>query len=130
VSEANFKDKLAGDLDARYTKLLEVIDQGLEATKKVWATCQKCGKRTEVEITDTRGAIEAANFIASHAHGRPGIASDGSAEDRVIFVRVRGGSDAARIYEAALKFVPEELHDEFHLEAAYRPSTTTKGNDE
>ena len=49
MADQTFRDRLEADLERRYSKLLEVIDSGLEATKTVWCTCSKCGKRTEVE---------------------------------------------------------------------------------
>jgi hypothetical protein len=124
MSEPNFRDKLQSDLDARYAKLLEVIDGGLEAKKKIWTTCGRCNKRTEVEVQDVKGSIEAANFLAQHAHGRPGVAGDGSTDERVIFVRASGDSDALRIWNAAKKFIPADKLELFALEAAYVPEKT------
>jgi hypothetical protein len=107
---SDFKQKLAEDLDARYERLLAVIDKGMESVKTTWVSCPRCGKRSEVEIQDTRAAIAAAEFVASHAHGRPGIAADDSDEERITFIRIVADeeSDAIRIFKLAEEFVPKD----------------------
>jgi hypothetical protein len=83
----DFRDRLQGDLEPRYGKLLEAIDNGLSATKKAWVNCPHCKKRSEVEVTDTKAALEAAEFIANQSHGRPGVAADGAESERVKVLR-------------------------------------------
>jgi hypothetical protein len=117
-----FRDRLQADLEARYSKLLKVIDDGLEAQKEFSATCEHCNRRTRVQVNDVRGAILAAEFIANQSHGRPGVAAGDSDGEKIIFIRCVDENDAHRIYEAALKVIPKERFEEFASLAAYRPT--------
>jgi hypothetical protein len=115
LSELPFRDRLSADLESRYEQLLKTIDEGMEAKKQVWVSCPHCKKRSEVEVTDTRAAILAAEFVANQSHGRPGVDTGTGDDDRIIFVRIVGDSeeDAARVFWAAEKFVPADKHDAF-----------------
>jgi hypothetical protein len=108
VSEPrSFRDRLQGDLDGRYDKLLKVIDDALAATTTHWVNCPHCRKRSQVEVTDTRAAIAAAEFFANQAEGRPGVDARGSedAVEPIIFERVVYLFDAAEAakYESTKK---------------------------
>lgn len=123
-----FRDKLSDDLDARYDKLLKVIDDGMAASKKVTVSCVHCRKRSDVDVPDVRAAIAAADFFAAHAHGRPGTADNSPESEKINFVRlvVNTDSDVARILEAARTFIPEDKHIEF-LKAASRENGSDAG---
>lgn len=109
MSEQGFKQRLADDLDARYQKLLEVVDAALESRRKVWVdvACKDCGRKQRVlaEVNDIDAALKASEFMAQHGHGRPGVASP-DIDDRVTFLRVTGDVTAA--LEAAKRLWGEE----------------------
>lgn len=123
MAELPFRDRLSADLESRYEQLLKTIDEGMEAKKQVWVSCPHCKKRSEVEVTDTRAAIMAAEFVANQSHGRPGIDTGSGEDDRIIFVRIVGNSDedAVKVFRAAEKYVPADLHDAFLRAAAFDP---------
>ena len=85
-------------------------------------TCKHCDRRTEAQIPDVKAAIDAATFLADQSHGRPGVATDNSDGEKIIFIRCFDDNDAHRIYEAACKVIPAERFEEFAGLAAYRPT--------
>ena len=113
----NFRDRLLGDLDQRYDKLVGVIDAALEAKQEVWLGGPACKKKSKVLVQDTRAAIAAAEFFANQSSGRPGVDDRGadSEQERITFTRVLHLTDQElekRVIDAAESFVPAE-----HLEA-------------
>lgn len=88
TDEKTFRDRLQADLEDRYGRLLEVIDNGLDAKTTAWVNCPHCKKRNEVEVVDTKAALAAAEFIANQSHGRPGVAADGVDDEQIKLVRV------------------------------------------
>ena len=113
----NFRDRLLGDLDQRYDKLVGVIDSALEAKQEVWLSCPACKKKSKVLVQDTRAAIAAAEFFANQSSGRPGVDDRGadSEQERITFTRVLHLTDQElekRVIDAAEAFVPAA-----HLEA-------------
>lgn len=88
TDQASIRDRFQADLDARYDQLLAVIDEGLAATKRVWVSCPHCKRRSEVDVPDTKAALEAAEFTANRSLGRPGVESDPAESERIIFERV------------------------------------------
>jgi hypothetical protein len=88
LSEQELRNKLQGDLARRYDALQTLVDDGLKAQRKVWLSCPSCRKRSEVEVPDVRGAVQAFEAFANQAYGRPGLASSGPDSERIVFERV------------------------------------------
>lgn len=88
TDEKPFRDRLQKDLDERYSKLLEVIDNGLSAKTTSWVNCPHCKKRNEVEVVDIKSALAAADFITAQSLGRPGVAVEGEAGEQVKLLRI------------------------------------------
>lgn len=88
TAEKPLREKLKGDLEARYEKLLLMLDEGMTATKRVRMprNCLKCGcKHIEfVEIPNTETALKVAEFFANQGFGRPGT-SDEKVEASIVF---------------------------------------------
>lgn len=76
-SDLSMRDRLKGDLDARYDKLLSLLDEGMTATRKVRVErdCSKCGCAhvDYVEVQDFKTARDIAEFFANQGFGRPGV---------------------------------------------------------
>jgi hypothetical protein len=79
------RDRLAEDLEERYDKLLEVIEDAMKATKQHRAWCPECKKSVTVEVTDTRAALLAAEFITNQGFGRPGQAPSDIEQQPIVF---------------------------------------------
>ena len=114
----SFREKLQGDLDERYDKLLAVIDGALESKQRVFVNCPHCKKRSEVEVQDTRAALAAAEFVSNQSHGRPGVDDRGgdAEQERIVFERVLHLTDeelVRRVVAAAGSFVPAESRESF-----------------
>ena len=88
MSEPSFRDKLQQDLDKRYDKLIATIENAMEAKRDEWVNCPHCKKRSKVQVQDVRASIAAATFFAEQAEGRPGVATDTSDQDQIVFSRV------------------------------------------
>ncbi|HCG02537.1 MAG TPA: hypothetical protein DEV93_18590 [Chloroflexi bacterium] len=90
------RDRLKDDLDARYDKLLVLLDEGMTATRKVRVgrDCPKCGCAhvDYVEVQDFKTAQSIAEFFANQGFGRPGVSEGEDAgavwtfENRVVLV--------------------------------------------
>ena len=93
-----FRAKLSRDLNERYPEMLRMIDDAMQATRKVSVACQHCGRMTKADVPDVRNAIAAAEFITSHGAGRAPASDSGEAAERIIFRRVvvgeRGDDEA------------------------------------
>jgi transposase len=76
-SDLSMRERLKGDLDARYDKLLSLLDEGMTATRKVRVErdCSKCGCAhvDYVEVQDFKTARDIAEFFANQGFGRPGV---------------------------------------------------------
>lgn len=83
------RDRLKDDLEARYEKLLTMLDEGMTASRRVRVerACQKCGCRhiDFVEVPNTETALKVAEFFANQGFGRPGTSEEKS-EVSVSFV--------------------------------------------
>jgi hypothetical protein len=66
-------------------------------------------------VNDIRGAILAAEYISNQSMGRPGVAADDPAEDKITFVRItsKGPDDAQRIFELAENYIPKSKWESF-----------------
>jgi hypothetical protein len=71
------RDRLKDDLESRYDGLLKLLDDGMQATRKVriQRACPKCGcdHVDYVEIQDFKTARDIAEFFANQGFGRPGV---------------------------------------------------------
>ena len=95
-SDLSMRERLKGDLDARYDKLLSLLDEGMTATRKVRVErdCSKCGCAhvDYVEVQDFKTARDIAEFFANQGFGRPGVQEGEAAgavwsfENRVVLV--------------------------------------------
>jgi hypothetical protein len=100
-----------GSLRARLAKmppadvadvLWEALRESLSARKVIWATCGKCGKRTEVEVRDPIAATHAPAIVLEQFEGRRGVAAgDGSHEPGIVVKGVLVGLDGAPSTEDA-----------------------------
>jgi hypothetical protein len=122
--DRSFRERLQGDLDARYEALLGVVDDALASKTLVWVSCPHCRKRSQVEVQDTRAALAAAEFVSNQSHGRPGVDERaGEESEPLIFVRCVNDHDAQRIFDAARLFVPAEKFEEFARAASFQPGS-------
>jgi hypothetical protein len=61
---SEFRKRFAEELTERESKILAAIDDGLKATKNVFVSCPHCNRKSQVAVTDTKAAIEAARFLS------------------------------------------------------------------
>jgi hypothetical protein len=102
---SEFRKRFAEELTERETKILAAIDDGLKATKNVFVSCPHCNRKSQVAVTDTKAAIEAARFLSEQAIGRPGVAAEDAGSERIQFIRISNGDHD--LYELAKKHVPK-----------------------
>lgn len=74
------RERLRDDLEERYEKLLQVLEDAMDAEKKYPVWCPNCRHRAEMTGPDMKIALQAAEFFANQGLGRPGQAEQG--EDR------------------------------------------------
>lgn len=77
TADERFKE----DLEKDYDKLIQVVRDALESTKKMWTlvTCKHCSRQGKylVEVPNVRDAMAAAEFMANRGIGRPGTVEPG-----------------------------------------------------
>ena len=98
---AGLDERLRGELDDVYEKLLGVIEAGLESKRKVRVVrdCPKCGcgHIDFVEIENIDAAIKAAEFYANRTAGRAAAGRPEGEGEGVSFLRkvVYGGEEVS-----------------------------------
>jgi hypothetical protein len=80
------RDRLKEDLEARYEKLLEVIEGAMDQKKQYPVWCTHCKHRAFMEVPDLKMAMQAAEFFANQGLGRPGVAEAAGEEKSFSFV--------------------------------------------
>ena len=101
---------LRSGLEDRFPKVLDAIDDALEATKNVnqEITYKHCSRRGiySVQVRDTKAALEAAEFMSTHGFGRPGTAPEAE-QERINFTRIinYGGPDVGDVLSIAEGFL-------------------------
>jgi hypothetical protein len=87
-----FQDKLRGDLDVRYDKLLEMLDGALtsEANFRVEEPCSKCDCKhfRYIKVPDYKTKLAVAEFFSNRVHGRPGQAEAEGSQGVTVSYRV------------------------------------------
>ena len=66
----DFRAKLATDLEEDYETVRDFLKDAIAATRKVWHTCPHCKHRSEVEITDVKSGLQAAQLWIDQGFGK------------------------------------------------------------
>jgi hypothetical protein len=104
----NLRAQLAKDIGDEYALLRDSLLEGLKALRETWATCRKCGTRTQVVVPDMGSRVRAVEALLNQTAGRPGEESK----------RVDGISRRAHEILAEIEGMTDE-----ELEAATRDMT-------
>jgi len=84
------RERLLIDLEKRYDKLVQVVEDAMVSVRKVSAEiqCKHCHKSGvyRVEIQNEKAAIAAAEFLTNQALGRPGITDPGEDTEKPVFI--------------------------------------------
>ena len=79
------RERLRDDLEARYDKLVAVLENAMDSTKKYPVFCTNCKHRAYAEVPNVKDQLAAAEFFANQGLGRP-AQSDGEEKQGFEFV--------------------------------------------
>jgi hypothetical protein len=72
VADGDFRDHLAGELDARGVKdATALVAAVFDAMKDVYVTCRHCGKKTDAPVPDVVSRAKALDILLNQAKGKP-----------------------------------------------------------